>query len=403
MSKLLSSNRGVLSLGIVALFLFYDYFLKYSITVFKPALMQEFYISATEFGLIMSMYMLPYGIMQIPAGIMVDSWGPRKIITFSALVCGIGCLLCSVVNSLIALLIGRALVGFRSSFAILTYSKLAATWFNPNRFAFLFSSLITLIFSSAVFGMNISIFSINIYDLHKLSGALYLLIALIMWWIIRDINVASTHNVLKEKTSITKVYYQLIEIIMSKQAWLSAIYAGLMFVTITMLGFWGITYLIETNNLSLKLAGGLTSTILIGFIIGSPSYGLISDLFGKRKLPMFFSTLTTLVFSSILIFSTGLSYIQIAILMFLIGFCSSGFAIAFTVLKENYSIALVGVDIGFMNTVNTVFESLSTIVVGKILDLQLYNTILENYKCAFMFIPISMLLALFILIFIKAR
>ncbi|MSO13343.1 hypothetical protein h2es_0386 [Rickettsiales endosymbiont of Trichoplax sp. H2] len=60
MSKLLSSNRGVLSLGIVALFLFYDYFLKYSITVFKPALMQEFYISATEFGLIMSMYMLPY-------------------------------------------------------------------------------------------------------------------------------------------------------------------------------------------------------------------------------------------------------------------------------------------------------------------------------------------------------
>ncbi len=75
----------------------------------------------------------------------------------------------------------------------------------------------------------------------------------------------------------------------------------------------------------------------------------------------------------------------------------------YTVLKENYSIALVGVAIGFMNTVNTVFESLSTIVVGKILDLQLYNTILENYKCAFMFIPISMLLALFILIFIKAR
>jgi MFS family permease len=403
MSNLLSSNRGALSLGIVALFFFYDYFLKFSITVFKPALIQEFHISATEFGLIMSMYMLPYGIMQIPAGIMVDRWGPRKIITFSALICGIGCLLFSVANSLTLLLIGRALIGFGSSFAIVTYSKLAVTWFNPNRFAFLFSSLLTLIFVGAVFGMNISVFSINIYDLHKLGGALYLLIALMMWWIIRDINVASTHNALQEKTSITKVYYQLTEIIMSKQAWLSAIYAGLMFVPTTMLGFWGITYLIETNNLSLELAGGLTSAILIGFIVGSPTYGFISDLLGKRKLPMFFSTFATLLFSSILIFSTGLSYIQIAILMFLIGFCSSGFALAFTVLKENYSIALVGVAIGFMNTVNTVFESSSTIVVGKILDLQLYNTMLENYQCAFMFIPASMLLALGILIFIKAR
>jgi MFS family permease len=403
MSKSSISNHGVLSLGIVALFFFYDYFLKFSITVFKPVLMKEFYISATGFGLIMSMYMLPYGIMQIPAGIMIDRWGPRKIITFSALICGMGCFLFSTTNTLITLLIGRALVGFGSAFAIVTYSKLAAAWFNPNRFAFLFSSLITLTFVGAVFGMNISIFSINIYDLHKLGGYLYLLIALIMWLIIPDINITSPNDIVQEKNSATKVYYQLMDVIMSKQAWLSAMYTGLMFVPTTMLGFWGITYLIETNNLSLELAGGLTSTILIGFIIGSPSYGLISDLLRKRKLPMFFSTITTLLFSSILIFSNGLSYMQIAILMFLIGFCSSGFAIAFTVLKENFSIALVGIAMGFINTVNTIFESSSTIIVGKILDLQLYNTMLENYKCAFMFIPISMLLALFILIFIKAR
>ncbi|CAN0563219.1 unnamed protein product [Ectocarpus sp. 12 AP-2014] len=406
MFNLINSNRGSLSWGLVVLFFFYDYLLKFSVSVFKPTLMQEFLISTTEFGLIMSMYMITYTVMQIPAGVMVDHWGPRKVITIAAIICGVGCLLFASANNFILLLIGRALIGCGASFALVTCSKLATIWFHSNKFASLFGFMVTVAFVGGVFGINISTFLISFCGWRRsmeVAGVLCLFIAFMMWWIIRDVRPAINKSVLPEKVSTQKLLHNLVKVVMDKQAWLSAMYAGFMFVPTTILAFWGPTYLSENNGLSLELAGGLTSTIFIGWMFGSPAYGFVSDFLGKRKLPMFFSAITTLLFSTMLIFNPKLSYIEITILMFLIGFSSSGFPLAFTALKENYNVALVGAAMGFINTINTLFEALSVIVVGKVIDLQLSSVMLENYQYAFMFVPASSLFALFMLFFIKAR
>jgi MFS family permease len=406
MSPILNSNRGILSWGLVALFFFYDYLLKFSVSVLKPTLMDEFNITATVFGWVIAMYMLMYTVMQIPAGILVDRWGARKIITCAALACGAGCFLFSKADTTIALFVGRAFIGFGASFALVTCSKLAAVWFNPNRFALLFGSMVTIAFIGGMFGINLSTYLLSLYGWRSgmdLAGIGCIAMAAVMWWIIRDTNPNTPKTASDGTISLGKLCYQLLEVTLNKQAWFSAIYAGLMFVPTTILAFWGTAYLSETNNLSLELAGGLTSTILAGWIFGSPAYGYISDALGKRKMLMFVSALSTLCFSSILIFMTGLSYTTIAILMFLVGFCSSGFALAFTALKENYSVTLVGAAMGFMNTVNTLFEALSVIVVGKVIDLQLGSTLCENYQYALMFIPASAILALVTLLFIRAR
>ena len=171
----------------------------------------------------------------------------------------------------------------------------------------------------------------------------------------------------------------------------------------TILAFWGTAYLSEANNIPLDLAGGLTSVIFIGWMVGAPTYGFLSDYLNKRKSLMLFSTVSSLFFSSILIFSNNLPYASIAVLMFTVGFCSSGFALAFTVLKESYDIALVGAAMGFINTINTLFESASVVIVGSLVDLQLGETMLENYQYAFSFIPISAVLSLVALMFIKSK
>jgi MFS family permease len=406
MLHILNSNRGILSWGLVALFFFYDYLLKFSVSVLKPTLMVEFNITATVFAWVIAMYMLMYTVMQIPAGILVDRWGTRRIITLAALACGAGCFLFSKADTTFALFVGRALIGFGASFALVTCSKLAAIWFNPNRFALLFGSMVTVAFLGGVFGINLSTYLLSLYGWRsgmELAGVGCIVIAAVMWWIIRDNNPNNPQNDTDKKISLGELFYQLLEVAQNKQSWLSAIYAGLMFVPTTILAFWGTAYLSETNNLSLELAGGLSSTIFAGWIFGSPAYGYISDRLGKRKILMFVSALSTLCVSSILIYTTGLSYITIAILMFLVGFCSSGFALAFTALKENYSVTLVGAAMGFMNTINTLFESLSVIVVGQVIDLQLGATLCENYQYALMFIPASTILALITLLFIRAR
>jgi hypothetical protein len=54
-----------------------------------------------------------------------------------------------------------------------------------------------------------------------------------------------------------------------------------------------------------------------------------------------------------------------------------------------------------MNTANTLFEGLSVVVVGQVIDLNLGSTLLENYQYAFAFVPLSVILALIILPFVN--
>lgn len=406
MHKLLNTNRAVLSWTIVALFFFYDYLLKFSVSVLKPDLMSEFNLSTTEFGLTMSMYMMVYTIMQIPAGVMVDRWGPRKIITFACLSCATGCFLFAYAENLIPLLIGRTLIGFGASFALVTCSKLATIWFSTDRFSFLFGCMITLAFIGGVFGINITTFLMSIWnwrDAMEIAGALYLIMALLMWIVVRDVNPGRKDKYLTENVSMKQLLRELLSVAIDKQAWLAAMYAGFMFVPTTILAFWGVSYLSEVNNIPLDTAGGLTSVIFIGWMIGAPAYGAISDWLRKRKALMYFATISSLFFSSILIYVDNLSYPTIAFLMFMVGLCSSGFALAFTVIKESYDIALVGAAMGFMNTVNTLFETTSVVAVGTLIDLQLGETMLENYNYAFSLVPVSAVLSLLALKFIKSR
>ena len=48
-------------------------------------LMRDFDISAAALGNLSGFYFYSYWLMQIPTGILADSWGPRRLLTFGAL------------------------------------------------------------------------------------------------------------------------------------------------------------------------------------------------------------------------------------------------------------------------------------------------------------------------------
>ena len=70
---------------IICLIIFLGYVLVYFHRLCPAVIaldMQEaFGISGTLLGVLSSAYFYPYAIMQIPSGLMADSWGPRKTVT----------------------------------------------------------------------------------------------------------------------------------------------------------------------------------------------------------------------------------------------------------------------------------------------------------------------------------
>jgi len=91
------------------------YFLSYALrsvnAVIAPDLMREMGISAVELGMLTSAYFLAFGLFQLPLGVLLDRFGPRRVEAVLLLVAAAGCVLFAVGRSLEMLVLARALIG----------------------------------------------------------------------------------------------------------------------------------------------------------------------------------------------------------------------------------------------------------------------------------------------------
>ena len=67
----------------------------------------SFGISGTVLGVLGSAYFYSYAIMQLPTGLMADSWGPRKTVSVFFILAGIGSILMGIAWNVNIAIIGR--------------------------------------------------------------------------------------------------------------------------------------------------------------------------------------------------------------------------------------------------------------------------------------------------------
>ncbi len=414
------SIRGISIWCLAAMFYFFDNLLNVSPGVMKPELSAAFNLSAAELGILSSCYLWPYGLMQIPAGLLMDKVGPRILFTIASLFCAIGSFIFAAAYELEAAQIGRILIGIGASFAVIGCLKITSVWFPNKKFA-LFTGLMV---SVGMFGSASGVATVNyINQIMGWRHATYcgawvaIFLSVCMWLIIRDFPPTNTIN---KKHSLSsnlplpqiKILLGLKKIISSKQIWAASIFAGLMFVpTLAFGGLWGIPYLIEGYGLSRGLSGFLVSLIFIGWVFGGPIYGWISDRLCLRNAPMYFANITTLIVSIMLIYIDNIPIPLIGLLMFLLGFFSSGFILAFVVTKESNPNQLSGTAIGFINTINTFSIAILQWIIGKILDVTTTNATItdlgekifshHDYQIALLSIPICLVISLISLFTLK--
>jgi len=94
-----------------------------------------------------------------------------------------------------------------------------------------------------------------------------------------------------------------------------------------------------------------------------------SDRIYRRKTPMIFAAVATLAVMTAILYAPVNTW-QMKILMFLLGAFSSGFILAFSLVREINAPWLTGTAIGFINTLNNISGALAQPVVGHLLDKQ---------------------------------
>ncbi|MEI8055274.1 MAG: MFS transporter [bacterium] len=400
---------------LAAIFYCYEYLLRMEPSVMVTELMHEFQANATELGTLSAFYYFIYTPMQIIVGLLSDLYGPRKILTLAVIACAVGSYIFGVAHTLPVAAIGRLLIGFGSAFAFVTVLKLAASWL-PQRFFALFVGLATAL--GMLGGMVGSIVlsslvqSIGWQQTITVGTILGVVLTPIVWLIIRDKpkTALRENNILKTKPKYRETLIGLLKILKKPQMWLNGFIACLMYLSLSLFAeLWGNAFLANVYNLPAESVATANSMVFLGWLVGGPLIGYISDITCTRRIPISLGCLLSAFTISLVIYfppmNTGLLYL----LLFLFGIFSSFEVLCFAISRENNPDSLVATASSFTNLLTMAGGIVCQPLVGKILDLfwsgqtqngdRIYSAI--TYQYALTILPLAFLLGFILTFWLK--
>ncbi len=107
-------------------------------------LVADLALDASDLGLLSSVYFLTSAVAQIPVGMLLDGYGPRRVQSAMLVVAAAGAALFGTAQHFLSLWIGRALIGFGVAASLTAGLKAIVLWFPRERMALLNGIMIML-------------------------------------------------------------------------------------------------------------------------------------------------------------------------------------------------------------------------------------------------------------------
>ena len=357
---------------LAAAFFFCEYFARVDAGVMLDQLMQTFHASATAIGYLGAFFYYPYIVMQIPVGLLVDKYGPRRWLAAAALVSAVGSAFFAFAYVISIAELGRFMVGLGSAFAFVSAVKLATIWFDNKRLGLLVGLTQGAGMLGAAFGTGVFSLLVMHWGWRGAMNSVALVLfvfALLIYWLVKDKRDDSKHSSYAVDNIKHSIGYHLQLVLSSKQSWFNALYAGFLYAPTAALGeFWGVSFFHHMYSFSIQQSGLLMGAIFIGWAVGGPCMGWLSDRIMCRKPLMLLSVLSSLMLLSLLFFGSHWSYHALLCLMFFYGVSNTGVALAYAVAGELHGPSVVGMSVAFTNMASILIGALLQPVIGLLLD-----------------------------------
>lgn len=373
-------------------FYLFEFVHRIALSVMLPELSQSFNVSSALLSGLAASYFFAYAFAQIPVGLLIDRYGTRLLLTLACFLITIASFLFAYTDNIFLATYCRILIGFGSAFAFVGCLKVAANWFPAHRFAFIVG--LTNLFGvvGALIGGNPIAHAVDAFgwrDIMYSSGVIGLVITFLLWKIVRDAPKS-------KKTELIR--FKLLAVIQNRQTWLIAIFAGCMVAPIVSYSeLWGVTYLMNTYNLSRPDAAHITTLTFIGIAIGGPMIGWLSDYFRQRTVFMAFGLTGALISMSLILFGPQLPLWFVSFLHIIFGFFTSTMLLCFSLNSEATAPGIRATTIAFTNSIIMLSGALLQTLTGYLLD-STYN----NFNLSFLPIISCYIIALICFRFIRA-
>lgn len=386
---------------IAAIFYGLDYFQHTAPSVLIGPISQGMGVGVEDIAYIMSIYFPIYAISQIPAGMLLDRFGSKIMLSISCLVMSLGILFFIYNPTLNTMLIGRVLIAIGSAVAFIGTLKVAADVLPKNLFPIAVGFTNTIGVLGGIFGQ---VYLHNLVEVYGWQQALEFIGYFGIFWsivIILFLKYSNTDNPNKVTRSYLS-FSESLKLLANKKLWLLAVYAGLM-VGIVVNSFselYDVLFLEQVYNVQEHVAANISIMMFIGIAVGGPSHGLIARFFGEKRVWMLICNIATLVVCSAVILAANIiSSEYLYMLFFMIGFSVSSMLLAFSVVEEIFPIQVRATALAIVNMViglcGAVFQYLISIISVYVNNGPLTGTINENvFDKSFVYLLVPLLCAL---------
>ncbi|MDR3144387.1 MAG: MFS transporter [Puniceicoccales bacterium] len=407
-------NGGLawLAWAVAALFYLYEYLVRVAPSVMGHELAVEFSASTAALAAACSSYYFVYSPLQLFAGALFDRFGGKAVLIPASILVSAGCLFSIIpAHSLVCITIGRILAGVGSSCAFIGVMYLAAVWFQNNRLSFLSGFATSLGICGALLGEAPLALLIDKTG-WKMSMALMAIIGIVVTIII-TMGIPQTprweqskRTAISDKLAFKHLLSGLLSVCKNKQTWLIGIVASCLYMPVVAFGdLWGVQYAQISLGITKTHAAKVVSMLYIGWLVGSPLIGLLSDVLKRKKSLLFLGCFFSMILFLVILLCPIKSTFTIGTLLFAAGVCSCPEVICFVAsLDVNMSNAK-GSAIAVVNMIVMLVGGAFQFIVGWLLDRgeAAHGIAAESFRNALMTMPLLMLIGMILTLFIRLK
>ncbi|WP_255192139.1 MFS transporter [Natronobeatus ordinarius] len=348
-----------------------------STAVLSERLTAAFDTSAAQLGTLHAAFFVVYALVQIPTGVVADRIGPRHVGSAGAVVLSVGAVGFALSDGYLGAFLSRGLIGLGSGVIFISILRFCANWYRADEFgtmtgltagvAGLGAILATtpLALTVAAVGWRPTVLGLAAVGLVAAVG-----VAVLARSSPADAGLEPIEGV-PEQPSVTfaETAGHLRTLAGDLEQWLLSIvfFAG-MGALLTLLGLWGVPYLVVVYDLDVTTASYFTLLGSVGLLVGPPTIGWLSDRLERRLAPMAVGlALFTVSLAVVPVFGRPPLPV-VAVAYFASGFLVGAAVLSLTVVKERYPPAASGVATATVNTAGFVGAAIFPALMGLALD-----------------------------------
>mgnify|MGYP006414642643 FL=1 len=263
---------------------FFSYFYRTVNAVVAPYLQQDIGLGPADMGLMSAAYFLTFAAFQIPLGLLLDRYGPRRVQGTLYCIAALGALLFAKGDSVTTLILARAMIGFGVSGGLMAALKAIVMWFPLNRVAtvngwyFAFGGLGAL---AATGPVDIAMQSMDWRQMFMLLAAVTLVVAALILLVVPERpNSAATGSLKEQISEIGQIYrdpyfWRIVPLMFTCASSFMAIQ-----------GLWAGPWLLEVEGFSQADTAAHLTIMAVGMIVGVTGSGLFASVLQRMGYDM---------------------------------------------------------------------------------------------------------------------